>query len=80
MQATEARTSCTDWPCRQGDAGMAGGSADPAALLRLYMRFGCMHDALALAHAHISAWLVQACTSCCWHARTCSKRGFCLCV
>lgn len=41
---------------------MAGGGADLAALLRLYMRFGCLNDALALAHAHISAWLMQACS------------------
>ena len=27
--------------------GMAGGGADPAALLRLYMRFGRLDDALA---------------------------------
>lgn len=46
----------------QADAGMAGGGADLAALLRLYMRFGCLNDALALAHAHISAWLMQACS------------------
>lgn len=42
--------------------GMAGGGADPAALLRLYMRFGRLDDALALAHLLICAWLTQACT------------------
>ncbi len=39
---------------------MAGGAADPAVVLRLCMRFGRLDDALALAHAHVAAWLTQA--------------------
>lgn len=44
-----------------GDAsrGMAGSAADPAALLRVFMRRGRLEDAARLALAHLRAWQTQ---------------------
>ena len=42
--------------------GMAGSSADPTALLRIYMKRGRLEDAATLALTHLHAWETQVTT------------------
>lgn len=46
---------------QDGDAsrGMAGSLADPAALLRIYIKHGRLQDAAMLALSHLHAWQSQ---------------------
>ncbi len=46
---------------QEGDqsSGMAGSAADPAALLRIYIKRGRLEDAASLALTHLHAWQTQ---------------------
>jgi len=43
---------------------MAGAAADPAALLRIFMRRGRLEDAARLALTHLHAWQTQVTLTC----------------
>ena len=65
FQQYSKRSSCAiqvEDPSR----GMAGSAADPAALLRIYMRQGRVEDAAMLALTHLHAWQTQVTITCCW--------------
>ena len=62
--------------------GMAGGLADPAALLRLYLAHGRLQSAAQLAIQHLTAWHKQVSTHarlpCCLSSHQCCMHCFML--